>query len=187
MPKKIKLAECDLLKAMLERQRIGAAALYDMYASNLHAVIIRVVRHQETAEDVLQQVLMRIWDSVDLYKEQKGRLYTWMVTIARNMAITAVRSKAFNKQSRNNEIGEMAGEVDQLHFTCLNIDLFGVRELLQLLRAEQREVLELLYFQGYTHIEAAEHLDIPLGTLKTRWSVGIKTLRHLLAVRPVAA
>lgn len=186
MPTKNILSEQNLIIAIANRQRLGAAALYDMYAQNLYIAIYRIVKHKEIAEDVLQLVLMKIWDSFHLYSIEKGRLYTWMVTIARNQAITTVRSKDYLRQVNNSELDTVITDVDTQHFTIQDIDVLGVKELLNLLKADQRHILTLIYFQGYTHVEVAEHLAIPLGTVKTRWTNAIRTLRQLLNIKSAA-
>ena len=92
---KITLSEPELVHAILEKDKNGAEALYDMYSSSLYGVIFRIVQHQEIAEDLLQDTFIRIWNSFSSYDSSKGRLFTWMVNVARNIAIDKIRSKEF--------------------------------------------------------------------------------------------
>lgn len=186
MPKKYQLPEPDLITAIQNRTRIGAAALYDMYAANLYRVIYKIIRDDEASQDVLQQVLMKIWDTFDQFNPAKGKLYSWLVTIAKNAALTMVRSKAYMKQRRNDDLAGVYADVDREYAVMLNIDQIGVKSYLDLLKEEQRTLLVLLYFEGYTHVEAATYLGIPLGTVKTRWKLAIKALRLLLQVQAAA-
>lgn len=177
---KIKLTEEELIIAIQERSRIGAEALYDMYSKNLYNIIFRIIQHQEIAEDTLQQVMMKIWNSFHLYHTQKGKLFTWMVTIARNLSKDALRSKSYHQYQNSSELESVITEAEARHQTTFNIDSVGIKDSLNLLSCENREILDLIYFKGYTHVEVAEELQIPLGTVKTRWSKSISTLRRLL-------
>jgi len=179
-PMKVKLSEQDLIIAILNKDEIGAEALYDMYSSTLFKVIYSIVKHQEVAEDTLQQTIIKIWHSFDQYHAQKGRLYTWMVTIARNLSKDALRSKAWHNQNNNTDINDISSDVEKRYSTSINIDLFGIKESLNKLKVEHRQVLNLIYYQGYTHVEVADELGIPVGTVKTRWTMGMSNLKRLL-------
>jgi RNA polymerase sigma factor (sigma-70 family) len=180
---KIKLSEQALITAMKDRTRVGAEALYDMYSSNLFKVIYSIVKHQEIAEDTLQQTMLKIWSSINQYNLQKGKLYTWMITIARNMSKDALRSKAYHNESANSDLTRITSEVDERYHTTININHFGIRAFVDRLKKEHREILDLIYYQGYTHVEVADELQIPLGTVKTRWLGGINTLKKMVVDR----
>ena len=177
---KIKLSEQELILAIQSRDRIGAEALYDMYSSTLFKVIYSIVKHQEIAEDTLQQTIIKVWNSFDQYHKQKGRLYTWMVTIARNLSKDALRSKAYHNHSNNSDIDSVSADVDKRHSFSMNIDVLGIKESLNKLKKEHRDILHLIYYQGYTHMEVADELGIPVGTVKTRWTMGMNTLKRML-------
>jgi RNA polymerase sigma factor (sigma-70 family) len=178
---KIKLSEPDLINAIQNRSRVGAEALYDMYSSTLFKVIYSIVKHQEVAEDTLQQTMIKIWNSFDQYHTQKGRLYTWMVTIARNLSKDALRSKAYHNYNNNTDLDSVTSDVDKRHNFSINIDVFGIKESVNKLKKEHRDILNLIYYQGYTHVEVADELGIPVGTVKTRWTMGMNTLKRMLA------
>jgi len=171
------LSENDLVQAIRQKDKIGAEALYDMYSGSLYGVIYRIVQHEEIAEDVLQDTFVKIWNSFSLYDPAKGRLFTWMVNLARNLSIDKIRSRDFRNNSKNQDIENNVNVIDEQRSTEINPDLIGVKELVKLLKPEQKSVLDLVYFRGYTHVEASEELGIPLGTVKTRMRMAIITLR----------
>lgn len=176
---KISLPEPELIQAIRSRQRNGSEALYDMYSASLFGVIVRIVQDQELAEDLLQDTFVKIWNSFDSYDEKKGRLFTWMVNLARNLSIDKLRSKDFRNNNKNQDIENSVIAIDEQQSTTLNPEVLGVREMVDNLRPEAKAVLDLIYYKGYTHVEAAEELDIPLGTVKTRLRLAIMGLRKL--------
>ncbi|MFD0794814.1 RNA polymerase sigma factor [Mucilaginibacter litoreus] len=175
--RKISLSEEDLVLALRNREKIAIEALYDMYSASLYGVIYRIVVEETLAEDVLQETFVKIWNSFNGYSSEKGRLFTWMVNIARNMAIDKVRSKDFKNQSKNHELENNVTFIDEKRNTVYNPELLGIRDLVSTLKPEQKSILDLVYFKGYTHLEAAEELAIPLGTIKTRLRMAIQQLR----------
>jgi RNA polymerase sigma factor (sigma-70 family) len=163
--------------ALRHHEKIAVEALYDMYSSSLYGVISRIIIDTAVAEDVLQETFVKIWHSFASYSTEKGRLFTWMVNIARNLAIDKLRSKDFKNQNKNQELEINVTFIDEQRNTVYKPELLGVKELVQTLKPEQKLILELVYFKGYTHVEAAEELGIPLGTIKTRLRMAIQELR----------
>ncbi|TSJ36452.1 RNA polymerase sigma factor [Mucilaginibacter corticis] len=133
---------------------MGAEALYHMYATTLYGVIVKIVINEEAVEDLLQETFVRIWNAIEQYDAEKGRLFTWMVTIARHL-----------------------DNADACNQTVINTDSIGVSSLLNLLTPEQKIIFHLIYYKSYKHIEVAESLNISLGTVKTRWRLGNLALR----------
>jgi RNA polymerase sigma-70 factor (ECF subfamily) len=175
--RKTALSETDLIQALSTKSRIGAEALYDMYSSSLYGIIYRVVQHDEIAEDLLQETFVKIWNSFSSFDPKKGRLFTWMVNIARNLSIDKVRSKDFRNNSKNQDIENTVNFIDEQRSTAINPEIMGVKDLVDKLKPDQKSILDLVYFRGYTHVEAADELGIPLGTVKTRLRTAIITLR----------
>jgi len=151
--------------------------LYEHYAGALHGVIKQVVGDAELGNDVLQETFVNIWRRIDSYDESKGRLFTWMLNIARNAAIDKTRSKGFQQSQRQIPLD---GEVVQPSVRP-GIDDFGLKKLILKLKDEQRLLIDLSYFQGYTHEQIATALHIPLGTVKTRIRSALTQLRALLS------
>ena len=174
---KISLTEEELVLALKNREKIAVEALYDMYSSSLYGVISRIITDTATAEDVLQETFVKIWHSFSSYSTEKGRLFTWMVNIARNLAIDKIRSKDYKNQNKNQELENNVTFIDEQRNTVYKPELMGIKDLVQTLKPDQKIILELVYFKGYTHVEAADELGIPLGTIKTRLRMAIQELR----------
>ncbi|MGV3686484.1 MAG: RNA polymerase sigma factor [Daejeonella sp.] len=174
---KVKLSEPDLISALRKQEKIAIEALYDMYSPALYGVIHRIIDNEEIAEDVLQDTFVKIWNSFSSYDASKGRLFTWMVNLARNLAIDKVRSKDYRNHTKNHDIDNFVNTIDDKQSSIFNTDAVGIREMVEKLLPDQRSILQLIYFQGYTQAEAAEKLNIPLGTLKTRTRAAILTMR----------
>ena len=175
--RKTALSEPDLIQAISSKSNIGAEALYDMYSSSLYGIIYRIVKHDEIAEDLLQETFVKIWNSFSSFDSEKGRLFTWMVNIARNLSIDKIRSKDFRNNSKNQDIENTVNFIDEQRSTVINPETMGVKDLVDQLKPDQKSILDLVYFRGYTHVEAADELGIPLGTVKTRLRTAIITLR----------
>jgi RNA polymerase sigma factor (sigma-70 family) len=156
--------------------------LYDHYSAALYGVVHRVVNNEDVSEEVLQDVFLRIWDKIDNYDPAKGRLFTWMLNIARNLAIDKTRSKEISKDRKTDDIDDLVSKIDRTEQAELNVEVIGLKEVLGQLSADQKFVVEYLYLKGYTQSELAEEFGIPLGTVKTRLRLAMIELRTLLKV-----
>ena len=141
---------------------------------------MRILKNDDVAEEVLQDVFLKIWDRIESYDADKGKLFTWMVNIARNQGIDKTRSREISKQKKTSGSETLVNKIDNLEFTELKIEGIGVKEMLKSLPKEQLFVVEHLYFKGYTQSELAKDYDIPLGTIKTRLRMAIQHLRNSL-------
>lgn len=165
---------------MQNRDNKAFAYLYDNYAAALYSIILQIVNDAELANDVLQEVFVNIWRRIEQYDAGKGRLFTWMMNIARNASIDTLRSRSYQNSRKNQSIQE---NVDTMQVTDViqpGVDTIGLRKVLEKLKEEQRVLIELAYFKGYTHEEIAELEKIPLGTVKTRIRNALIQLRGLL-------
>jgi RNA polymerase sigma-70 factor (ECF subfamily) len=151
--------------------------LYDHYSGALYTIILQIVHNESVAGDVLQEVFVNIWKKIESYDQTKGRLFTWMLNIARNAAIDMIRSKGYRNNTRKESLDDNA---ENLQSTQLEIDNIGLRKIIDKLKPEQRSLIELAYFKGYTHEEIAEIEAIPLGTVKTRIRAALQQLRTFL-------
>jgi RNA polymerase sigma factor (sigma-70 family) len=172
-----KIEEEELVRLLTQQDRKAIEILYDNYSTALYGVIHRIVQSDEIAEDLLQETFVKIWKSFSMYNASKGRLFTWIMNIARNLAIDKVRSKDFVNSSKNQSLDNIVSFVEMQNNHAPNPDTIGVKELLEKLTPEQRSIIDLLYFKGYTQTEVAEKLNMPLGTVKTRTRLAINTLR----------
>jgi RNA polymerase sigma-70 factor, ECF subfamily len=169
----------ELLKSKNDR---AYTYLYDMYSKSLFAVINNLIKDREEAEDVLQEVFVKIWKNLDSYSEEKGRLYTWMLNIARNSSIDKLRSKGYNTNSKNLNTDNFVHILDSSNKLTNMIDSIGIKEFVQKLKPKCIEIIDLLFFKGFTQQEASEELAIPLGTIKTQNRNCINDLRTFLQV-----
>ncbi|MBI3511249.1 MAG: sigma-70 family RNA polymerase sigma factor [Bacteroidetes bacterium] len=181
MSPKTRLPSEEILVAKLkDHDEGGLRLLYDNYSSALYGVIFRIIREKETAEDVLQETFLKIWNNIASYDTTKARLYTWLLNIARNSAIDKIRSKNFRKNEQVRSIEDYVYTVDRQHNQVTGTDHIGLKKLVDGLKPEQRQLIELLYFGGYTQSEVSDELGIPLGTIKTRVKAAMTRLRELM-------
>jgi RNA polymerase sigma factor (sigma-70 family) len=170
-------ADESLVAALRRRDRAAVGVLYDRFSVMLFGLINRIVRSEEVAEDVLQETFLKVWRSFDSYDASKGALATWLMSVARSVAIDKVRSRGFRDSLKNQSIDNSVPQVDSQLTTTIAADGIGVEDLLSRLRPEQQQIIALVYYQGYTHEEAARELAMPLGTVKTRLRAAIMQLR----------
>ncbi len=174
----------DELVALLQSQDTQAFSyLYDNYAPALNNIIFRMVEDVPLSEDILQEAFIKIWNNFTSYDSTKGRLFTWMLNLTRNLTIDTLRSKGYKKQSK---ISGDENTVSNLQDNAININKFdslGLRKQLANLKPEQSVIIDMAYFNGYTQDEIAKDLGIPLGTVKTRMRTAILELRKLLQER----
>jgi RNA polymerase sigma factor (sigma-70 family) len=167
----------------MSKDKAALDYLYDHYSAALYGAIIRIVKKEEVAEEVLQDVFLKIWDRFANYDPAKGRLFTWMVNVARNQAIDKTRSKEIVKEQKTSDIENVVGRIERSEYTEQHIDGIGVADILKILPEEQRFVVEHLYLKGYSQSELAEEFNIPLGTVKTRLRLAMQQLRMSLGLR----
>jgi len=173
--------EQDLIVALKERSEQAFGYLYDSYSGALYSIIKQlIIDNNELACDVLQEVFINIWRKIDSYDQTKGRLFTWMLNIARNASIDTLRSKSYQNSQKNQELPENVYNGVKNQTTQLNIDHIGMRKMLEKLKPEHRILVELAYFKGFTHEEISEMQGIPLGTVKTRIRNALIQLRDYL-------
>lgn len=176
--KKTFLPENELVIALKNQELIGMQALNDMYSVSLGGVISKNLKDTELSKDVLQEVIIRIWDTAYSYETRKGRLFTWMINVARNYSIDILRSKGYRNGKRNIQIDYRYPIVDGGLKVNYNLDTLLIKELMNGLNPEFAILLNMVYFKGYTHVEVADELNMPLGTVKTRIKMAILKLRY---------
>lgn len=174
--------EADLVARLRAKDRVALEYLYDHYSGALYGVILRIVKTEEIAEEVLQDVFLKIWERFGNYDAAKGKLFTWLLNVARNQAIDKTRSKEISKDQKTGRIGKLVNRIDSTEYTEQSIEGIGLKEVLNSLPEEQKFVVEHLYLKGYSQSELAEEFDIPLGTVKTRLRLAMQQLRSTLGV-----
>ena len=169
--------ETALVKALKDHKNEAYRHLYLNYRGSLYNIITQIIPDTGTANDVLQDVFIIIWQNIEKYDPGKGRLYTWLLNLTRNMAINKTRSKNYKNYLKNDDISNYVNHIDQNDAYHQNINLIGLRKETGRLKEELKIVLELSYFNGFTQEEIAEILSIPLGTVKTRLRNAVIELR----------
>lgn len=154
--------------------------IYDHYQGSLYGVLFAILKDEELANEVFQQSIIKIWKNANTYDPLKSKLFTWMLNICRNSAFDLLKSKEYKMSSQNQNIGEVVSIVDQNQQVELEVDHIGLKELLNTLSQEQKELVEMMYFQGYTQAEVAENKQMPLGTVKTKLRNAIIHLRKYI-------
>jgi RNA polymerase sigma-70 factor (ECF subfamily) len=172
----------DLLPLIASKDQKAFTYVYDMYSKSLFAVINNLIKDRDEAEDVLQETFVKIWKNIDSYNESKGRFYTWIVNIARNASIDKLRSKGYNNKLKNLSSDNFVHLLDDSNKLIHKIDTIGIREFVSKLKPKCIQIIELLFFRGYTQQEASDELQIPLGTVKTQNRNCINDLRNFLRV-----
>jgi RNA polymerase sigma-70 factor (ECF subfamily) len=163
----------------VSKDKRGFDILYNNYSTSLYGVIHMIVKKEEFAEEVLQDTFIKIWKKIEDYDPSKGRFFTWMLNIARNMAIDKLRSKEFKSGSKTDDLSTFVDIGDSGYSEKHNMDHIGVREVLNKLPEEHQFLIQKMYFEGYSQSEIAEEFNIPLGTVKTRVRSAMSKLREL--------
>jgi RNA polymerase sigma-70 factor, ECF subfamily len=174
----VKLSESDLISLLKKQDREGYNQLYKNYSGALYGIIFRIVRDEEIAADVLQDSFIKIWKNIDSYNKEKGTLFTWMLNITRNTAIDKLRSKEYKNTSKIRPIEENVGIIDSGNSTENIVDHIGIKGLVDTLADDQKQIIEKIYFEGYTQTEVSEELGVPLGTVKTRVRIAVGKLKN---------
>ncbi|MDO7888250.1 RNA polymerase sigma factor [Hymenobacter cheonanensis] len=169
--------EDELVKRLYARDETAMTYFYQNYKASLYYTIWRIVRHNELAEDVLQESMLKFWLSFSEYDDSKGRLFTWALHISRNMAIDRLRGQR-RQAARTTDLLQTGAEL--VAPTTFRPEHIGVRDWIGLLPATDQQLMHLLYIQGYTQSEASAELMLPLGTIKSRSRRLIRTLARVM-------
>ncbi len=178
--------ETELMRRIKAKDSEAISELYELYNRLLFGMIISVVKKREEAEDVLQEVFVKIWQKAHTFDEDRGNVYSWIVTLARNKAIDRIRSKGYKTQQKASVDVDapefsLEGEThDPLETTIYSDRAELVKKALAEIPESQSQVLKIAYDQGMTQSEISDHLDIPLGTVKTRMRQGMIKLKDIL-------
>ncbi|MGY3793625.1 RNA polymerase sigma factor [Aquimarina sp. 433] len=171
----------ELILQLQQKNEKAFERIYEMYSENVLGIIYTILKDETLAEEVLQDVFIKIWNNSSSYSEKKGRFFTWILNIARNAAIDKTRSTAFKNAKQNQTADNFVDILEQKSNFSNKMDAIGITKYIDILEPICRKVIDLLFFKGYTQKEASEELDIPIGTIKTRNRICINKLREVLA------
>jgi RNA polymerase sigma-70 factor, ECF subfamily len=175
------LNDSDLMWRLVERDQTALSELYDRYVNPVYGLAYRVLQNSTLAEEVTQDTFLKVWNQAQSWDPTRGQLISWLLTITRYTAIDRLR-----KERR--QPGFALTPVEEMHGLFSPNDLVGdarwqdgqlLKNLIRQLPEEQAQVVELAFYEGMTHTELAETLNLPLGTVKTRVRLGLQKLKTL--------
>ena len=182
------LADEDLTSLVENDDPQAFAVLYDRHSRPAYSLAYRMMGQRQAAEDLVQEVFLRVWRSTGSYRAERGSVRTWILSIVHHRGVDLLRSTASRRRTQDKV--EASAETSQpseaFSEAWRNSQREEVRQALETLPSEQLKVLELAYFSGYTHVEIAELLDLPLGTVKGRMRLGLKKIKDYFDSRGMA-
>jgi RNA polymerase sigma factor (sigma-70 family) len=173
----ITYTEPVLLNLLRQQSEAGFDYLYQHYSGALFSIVKAIVVNEQAAEDVLQEVFIRIFRKIDQYQEDKSRLYTWMAQIARHAAIDWLRKEGNRPTGHNQKDPEDVS----IAVTGIKTEGTDLARWVNKLAAAEKAIVILAYFEGHTQEEISERLQVPLGTVKSRLRSGLKRLRDMMS------
>ncbi len=183
--------DISLLQAVAQRDQAAFAALYDRFSRPTFSLIVRVVRSTPEAEEILQETFWQIWEKAPSYQPELGSPFTWIVTIARHKAIDRLRANSRHLQriAEAQAANTDATVTEPTAFANISTDerVVAVQAALGAISAAERRAIELAFFDGLTHLEIAEALSHPVGTVKARIRRGLLKLRAVFKLQAVRA
>jgi len=184
-PNRIAYGEADdarLLELIQQGDQDAVAAVYDRYGGVAYGLALRITGDAQSAEDAVQEAFVSVWKQAQRFDPARGRLRSWLLTIVHHRAIDAVRRKAaMNERSLPEEPEQFVatrGRPEELAEWALEAE--AVREAVRQVPDDQRRTIEMAYFMGLTHVEIAERMGVPLGTVKSRLRIGLEKMRAYL-------
>jgi RNA polymerase sigma factor (sigma-70 family) len=173
--KALKYNEQELTDMLRRQDRLAFNYLYENYSDALYGVVLKVVKTEEVAQDLLQDIFVKIWKNIAQYDSSKGRLFTWMLNIARNTSIDWLRVN----RPEIYDIDSSVHLVESGQEIQPEWESGELREIVGKLRPDQQVLIDMVYWSGYTHEETAHKLNLPLGTVKTRVRNSLRDLRKI--------
>ena len=174
--------EAALVTGLKNREQAAFACFYDAYKAKMYGLLLRYVDDKEAAQDLLQDSFVKAWKGIDAYDPARCRLFTWLFAISRNTALDYLRSLKSRPRcdvSIQMHDADSIYHLDQYHSVpAPQGEGVDIREQVGLLAEKYRALLELTYFQGCTYEQAAQRLDLPMGTVKTRIRRGLQLLKE---------
>lgn len=180
--------DAEIVNRIRESDVDGLAAAYDAYGELAFSVALRVVGDRQSAEDVVQEAFMKLWTSAGSFEASRGSLRSWLLTIVRNRAIDRLRGTSAHERAElplfETQPSRAASD-DPWRTVADEFEAEAVREALVRLPVEQRQVIELAYYAGYTQTEIAQMTRVPVGTVKGRTRLALEKLHSYLSGKGV--
>ncbi|MCA9903808.1 MAG: sigma-70 family RNA polymerase sigma factor [Anaerolineae bacterium] len=169
------------MSRILQRDQSAFASLYDRYGALVFSLARHVLQDNGMAEEVVQDVFLKVWQQAFTWDEERGKLVSWLLTMTRYTAIDRLRKeqrRPLRNSSSIESLYDLLPDSDSPDET-LHLDSTALRDMMATLPNEQQQMLQLAFFQGMSHSEIADKTNIPLGTVKTRLRLGMQRLRHM--------
>lgn len=174
-----------LMKRIARRDEDALAVLYDRHAARVYGLALRLTGDRQTAEEIVQDVFLRLWRHAARYDSRLAGPGSWLLIMTRNLAIDRLRANG--RQPATTSLPDQMPDASSDAVTLEDRVLLGqVSDALRHVPHAMREILELAYFQGWTHREIAGHLGLPMGTVKTRLRQAVERLRDLMSPEEAA-
>lgn len=151
--------------------------IYEKYSAAIFGVILRIVKEEKLAEELLQDTFVKVWQKRSYYDSSRGRLFTWMINIARNLSINAINSKSVKEASKIHPLDQNVYHIKSRY--RIHVDALDVNDMLKQLDDKYREVVDLAYFQGYTQKEISKKLGMPIGSVKSCVKIALRELKKI--------
>lgn len=164
-----------LIKNLQNKDEHALSKLYDKYSPAIYGVIIRMCKNEAQAQNLLQDTFMTVWEKSHQYNPEKGKFYTWAYRIAKNKVLNFLRKS--NQLIQNEDLSVYSNKEER---EDISIDRLALNGSFKKLEPHHQRALQLVYFQGLTHREAHEEMDVPLGTFKSYVQQALKKLRQEL-------
>jgi RNA polymerase sigma-70 factor (ECF subfamily) len=171
--------EANLVRRLIARDQTALSELYQQYGGLVYSIAVRVVQNATMAEEVTQDTFLKVWHQPSSWDPERGKFVSWLLTITRYTAIDRLRKEQRRPLQNAVELDDMRMGAPGAADDPLMQDGQVLRSLLERLPGEQVQVIELAFFQGMSHSEMAEYLNLPLGTVKTRVRLGLQKLKAL--------
>ncbi len=170
--------EQELIDLLKDKDELSFKFLYHNYSGALYTFVLQIIPDKQIASDIIHDAFVNIWFKIDSYDSSKGRLFTWMLNIARNLSIDMLRSKTYQNRKRNLYMEDFAYTTRSVKVAELNIESIGLKKAVSKLKPEHQKMIDLVYFKGYTCRQISSINKAPLGTIKTRLRSALTQLRH---------
>lgn len=170
----------SLIAALAGQDLAALAALYDRYGRIAYALAYRILGEPEGAEDVVHDAFISAWRGASGYRSERGNVRGWLLSIVHHRAVDVLRRKTTFRPSPLEFAEQRPADDDTAEEATRNVEHATVRAALEALPQAQRRTIELAYFGGYTHVELAQIMGVPLGTVKGRMRIGLQKLRRAL-------
>jgi RNA polymerase sigma factor (sigma-70 family) len=175
------LNDAELYDQVQAKDKKALSSLYDRYEKLLYSFSYRIVKDGGLAEEVMQEVFIKLWKGKAQYSEEKGKFSSWLLTMTRHTAIDLLRKQSkepnFELDERDALHSDEASVEDQVEWKERGQIL---RTAVSKLKGDQKKIIEMFYFKGMTHKRISEEFDLPLGTVKGRIRLALKHLKTSL-------